>query len=66
MLILLITCSYPVGLTFEIRKKKPLPLMYKPRNVQNAMKTTRQTTPRTTNAIFELNVDLPRLFPIQK
>lgn len=40
--------------------------MYKPRNVQNAMKTTRQTTPRTIIAIFELNVDLPRPFPIQK
>lgn len=36
---------YIVGLTYEI--KKMLPLMYKPRNVQNAMKTKGHATPRT-------------------
>lgn len=35
---------YIVGLTYEI--KKMLPLMYKPRNVQNAIKTKGHATPR--------------------
>lgn len=66
VLIRLITFSYTACFIWHLKWNNMLPLMYKPRNVQNAMKTTRQTTPRTIIAIFELNVDLPRPFPIQK